>query len=120
MKNNGATFVRAIQTNLKAIKSIAESYVDDMAVHSGDWHTHLRDIKRHLTAIRDSGLTLNLSKCEFGKNSVKYVGHVIGSGWHEPDPERIQAVVEMPRLVTKKNTTSPRHVWLLSVVHTRF
>ena len=46
MKNSGATFVRAIQMILKTIKSIAESYVDDMAVQSGDWHTPLRDIKR--------------------------------------------------------------------------
>ena len=87
---------------LKPIKSIAESYVDDMAVHSGDWQTHVRDIKRYLTAIQDSGLTINLGTCEFGKNFVKYVGHIIGSGRHETDPERIQAVVEMPRPVTMK------------------
>ena len=71
MKNSEATFARAIQMILKPIKINAESYVHDMAVHSGAWHTHLRDIKRYLTAIRDSGLTLNLGKCEFGKNSVK-------------------------------------------------
>ena len=64
MKNSEAIFVRAIQLILKPIKSIAESYVDDMAVHSGNWHTHLRDIKRYLTANRDSGLTLNLAKRE--------------------------------------------------------
>ena len=104
MKNSGATFVTAIQMILKPIKSIAESYVDDMAVHSGDWHTHLRDIKRYLTAIRDSGLMLNHGECKFGKNSVKYVGHIIGSGRHEPDPERVQAEVEMQRHTTKKQT----------------
>ena len=104
MKNSGATIVRGIQMILKPFKSIAESYVDDKAVHSSDWHTQSRDIKMYLTAIRVSGLTLNLGKCEFGKNSVKYVGHIIESGRHEPDPERIQSVVEMPRLVTKKQT----------------
>ena len=104
MKNSEATFVRTIQMLLKSIKSIAESYVDDMVFHSGDWHTHLRDIKMYLTAIRDSDLTLNLGKCEFRKHSVKCVGHIFGSGRHEPDPERIQALVEMPRPVTKKQT----------------
>ena len=59
---------------------------------------------RYLTDIRDSGLTLNLGKCEFGKNSVKYVDHIVGSGRDEPDSERTQAVVEMPRPVTKKQT----------------
>ena len=41
MKNSGATFVRAIQMIRKPIKGIAASYVDDMAVHSDDWQTHL-------------------------------------------------------------------------------
>ena len=103
-ENSEATFVRAIQIILIPIKRIVESYVDDMAVHSDDRQTHLRDIKRYLTAIRDAGLTLILGKCEFRKNSVKYVGHIIRLGWHEPDPECIQAVVEMPRPVTKKQT----------------
>ena len=39
-----------------------------------------------------------------GKNSVKYVCHIIGSGRHKPDPERIQAAVEMQRPATKKQT----------------
>ena len=57
-----------------------------------------------MTIIRDSGLTLNLGKCGFGKNSAKYVGHIIGSSRHEPDPERMQAVVEMQRPANKKQT----------------
>ena len=102
MKNSGATFVRAIQMILKPIKSIAGLYIDDMVVHSGNCHTYLRDIKRYLTTIRDSGVTLILGKCELGKNSVKYDGHIVGSGRHEPDPEHIQAVVEMQRPASKK------------------
>ena len=26
------------------------------------------------------GLTVNLKNCDFGKNEVKYLGHIIGSG----------------------------------------
>ena len=89
---------------LKPINGNAESYVDDMAVHSGGWQTHLRDMKSYLTAIGDFGLTLNLGKCEFGKNSIKCVGYIIGSSRHDPNPERMQAVVEMLQPVTKKQT----------------
>ena len=46
MKNSEAKFVRAMQMIVKTIKGIAESYVDDIEVHSGDCQTHLRDIKR--------------------------------------------------------------------------
>jgi len=47
-------------------------------------------------------MTLNLSKCEFGKAEVIFVGRLVGSGNHRPDPQRLQglAKIEVPR--TKK------------------
>jgi len=47
-------------------------------------------------------MTLNLSKCEFGKPEVKFVGRLVGSENHRLDPQRLQglAKIEVPR--TKK------------------
>jgi len=43
-------------------------------------------------------MTLNLTKCEFGKPEVKFVGRLVGSGNHRPDPQRLQglAKIEVP------------------------
>jgi hypothetical protein len=38
MQSSGCTFLRAIRRILEPIRDFAESYVDDMAVHSLTWN----------------------------------------------------------------------------------
>lgn len=91
LRNSGCTFVRAVRRILEPLRGFAESYVDDMAVHSLTWQRHLKDIDSYLDVIRRSGLTLKISKCEF----VKFVGHMIGSGQRFPDPTKVDAVIKL-------------------------
>jgi len=102
VKNAGATFVRAVRSMLRPIHDFADSYADDIGVGSQDWETHLYHIRRFLSIVSEAGMTLNLAKCEFGKPEVKFVGRMVASGNHRPDPQRLQclAKIEMPR--TKK------------------
>lgn len=37
------------------------------------------------------------SKCEFGKESLVYLGHVIGHGQLKIDPSKVSAIVDWPR-----------------------
>ncbi|GFY32846.1 retrovirus-related Pol polyprotein from transposon 17.6 [Trichonephila clavipes] len=53
-----------------------------------------------------SDFALNLGKCEFERQKVKYLGHVIGSGWHSPDKERIKAIQNLQVPTTKKQLRS--------------
>ena len=46
MKSSGATFIRAIQEILKPIMDFTDAYVDDMAVFSGQWSLHIRDLEK--------------------------------------------------------------------------
>jgi len=106
LKNAGATFVRAVRSMLRHTRDFADSYVDDIGVGSQDYGSfnvyHLYHIRRFLNLVREAGMTLNLGKCEFGKPEVKFVGRLVGSGNHRPDPQRLQglAKIEVPR--TKK------------------
>ena len=102
LKNAGATFVRAVRTVLRPIRSFADSYIDDMGVGSDVWCDHLGHIRQFLIIMRNSGFTLNLAKCEFAKPEVKFVGRIVGSGIHRPDPQRLEGLarIEPPR--TKK------------------
>lgn len=59
-----------------------------------------------LQTIKEVGLTINPSKCKFAQQSVKYLGHVVGSGSHSPDPERVQAIQQLKSPVTKKELRS--------------
>jgi len=47
-------------------------------------------------------LTVYIKKCSFAQQEVKYLGHIIGSGKHRRDPDRLRAVKEMKVPITKK------------------
>jgi len=102
LKNSGTTFVRAVRTILQPIRDFSESYVDDMGVGSGDWPEHLNHIYQYLRIIREVGMTLNLSKCEFANCEVTFVGHYIGSGVRRPDPQRLEGIANIGRPQTKR------------------
>ena len=90
LKSAGNKFVRVIKHILQPISSFAEPFVDDAAVFSHNWEVHMNHIFQFLSVISESGLTLNIDKCHFGKSKVTYLGHLIGSGSIAPDPEKNQ------------------------------
>jgi len=66
-------------------------------------------------------MTLNLTKCEFGKPEVKFVGRLVGSGNHRPDPQRLQGLAKIKVSRTKKKTESfAKSFWLLPRVYPSF
>ena len=46
--------------------------------------------------LRQHKLQAKLKKCEFGKQRVKYLGHIVGSGELRVDSEKVAAVVDWP------------------------
>ncbi|GFX88580.1 retrovirus-related Pol polyprotein from transposon 17.6 [Trichonephila clavipes] len=50
--------------------------------------------------------TVNLKKCAFGKTQIKYLGHIICSDKHEPDPEKTAVINNLPVPKTKKELRS--------------
>jgi len=96
------SFIRAIQQVLQPIRDFSDSYFDDLATFSNDWLSHLNHVRLFLSKIRESGMTLNLEKCEFAKPSLTFVGHVIGFGMHGPAPNKVACVDSMKPPVTKR------------------
>ena len=102
LKNAGATFVLAVRTVLQPIRAFSSSYIDDMAVGSCNCRNHLSHVRQFLIIMGAAGITLNLAKCEFAKSQVKFVGRIVGSGAHHPDPERVEELVRVEPTSTKK------------------
>jgi len=97
----------SIRHCLQPLSHFAVSFVDDIAVGSSNYELHIEKyIPAFLTAIRNSGLTLNLRKTEFVKPKVTFVGHVVGSGRKRPDPNRLEAIQKLVRPHTKKELRS--------------
>ena len=66
------------------------AYLDDILVFSQNEEEHQEHIRAILTRVRDSGLTLKASKCEFHTMETEYMGYIIAPQGLGIDEEKIQ------------------------------
>ena len=62
----------------------------------------MRHLRCVFEALRKRGLTVKESKCEFGKNKLEYLGHLIGNGKLAVPRHRATAMADYIRPKTKK------------------
>ena len=101
MKNAPATFQRMVNKLVRDIDG-CEGYIDDVVIFSNNWSDHIRQIKRFFQIMREAKLTINLMKSEFGKATVKYLGHIVGQGQVRPLDAKIQTIVKYPIPTSRK------------------
>jgi hypothetical protein len=51
-------------------------YLDDILIFSETWDEHVRHVKQVLDTLQRKKLYVKLSKCEFGKTTLVYLGHI--------------------------------------------
>ena len=95
MKNAPATFQRMVNKLVRDIDG-CEGYIYDVVIFSDNWSDHIRQIKRFFQIMLEAKLTINLMKSEFGKATVKYLGHIVGQGQVRPLDAKIQTIVKYP------------------------
>jgi hypothetical protein len=71
-------------------------YLDDILIFSGTWDEHVRHVKQVLDTLQREKLYVKLSKCEFGKTALVYLGHIVGGGQLKTDPSKIYVIVNWP------------------------
>ena len=81
-------------------------YMDDLAIGTNSEEDEEQKVRLVLQCFRDLGLSLKLSKCEFGKMEVKFLGMVVGCGCIHMDPARLSVIVTWPPLKTVKAVQS--------------
>ena len=69
---------------------------DDIIIWGHSKAKHGKNLEQVLACTEKSGLKLNKTKCKFGLNEVKYVGHIFSSEGVHADPSKIEAIVDMP------------------------
>jgi hypothetical protein len=48
-------------------------------------------------------LKLNLSKCEFAKTNIGFIGHVVSRDGTQPNQQKNKAIIEFPMLTIVTN-----------------
>ena len=73
-----------------------ETYIDDFIIHGSTEEQHDQRLRQVLDRCRKVNLKLNLSKCEFRKTELHYLGHVISRNTIRPDRSKTNAICDMP------------------------
>ena len=50
-----------------------------------------------MDVLKREKLYVKLSKCEFGKTSLNYLGHIVGGGELKIDPSKVAVIVNWPK-----------------------
>ena len=69
---------------------------NDILIFSENFEDHLERLETVFSRLKQQGLKLKPSKCEFFKTSVKYLGHVVSENGVQTDPDKINALASWP------------------------
>ena len=69
--------------------------IDDISIFSRDCNEQKERLIRVLRTLKEAGVTLNLEKCEFYKERVMFLGHLIDSEGIRLDPGKTKATCQM-------------------------
>ena len=76
--------------------------MDGILVFGSNQAEHDSRLVAVMERLEKEHVTLNPEKCEFGKRSVKFLGHIVDQEGIRPDPQKTAAIQEMetPRHIT--------------------
>ncbi|XP_028418120.1 uncharacterized protein K02A2.6-like [Dendronephthya gigantea] len=80
--------LRKLLTGIKGVRNIH----DDILVTGVDIQDHYRALSETFQRLREAGLTLKRSKCEFERSELTFFGLVFTKDGIRPDPEKVKAI----------------------------
>jgi hypothetical protein len=69
-------------------------YIDDILIYSRTAEEHFRHVRLILERLRAHTLYGKLSKCEFNRPSLPFLGHVVGRNGVPMQDSKVQALVK--------------------------
>lgn len=91
-------FQKAVEDVISGIDGSFNISDDIFIFGKGDkaFDDHDKALDEVLHRLDESGLTANLSKCEFRKPSMEFFGMLFSGDGIAPDPKKVEALVQMP------------------------
>jgi hypothetical protein len=75
-------------------------YLDKIFIFIQIWEDHIKHVKIVFELLKKEKLYIKLSKCEFGKNYLVYLGYIVGNGQLKIDPAKVEVIVKWPKPTT--------------------
>ena len=76
----------------KYLDNFVVVFIDDILIYSKTEEEHKEHLKIVLQELRDHQLFAKFSKCDFFKDKIQYLGHVVTKEGISLDPEKIRAI----------------------------
>ena len=80
---------------LKGLK-FTMTYLDDIIIFSQDELQHLEHLEIVFSHLREAGLKMKRSKCDFFKSEIHYLVHLISPEGISPLPNKLDSIKHMP------------------------
>jgi hypothetical protein len=71
-------------------------YLDDILIFSKTEDEHFHHLQQVLHTLRQKELKAKLSKCDFFKDELKFLGHIVSAKGIQPDPAKVAVVSDWP------------------------
>jgi Reverse transcriptase (RNA-dependent DNA polymerase) len=71
-------------------------YMDDILIYSADPAQHAEHVRLVMQRLSEHRLYAKLSKCEFVKSEISFLGHIVSADGLKVDPKKVAAVQSWP------------------------
>ncbi|CAH8610157.1 unnamed protein product [Schistosoma curassoni] len=95
LTNAAQTFQRFIDQVIRGLPGVY-AYIDDLLVASTTKDEHIQQLRQLFMRLREHGISINIEKCEFGKESLQFLGHNITSQGITPIATEVDAIRNYP------------------------
>lgn len=97
LHSSGATFQRLMEKVLAPVlHKSAYVYLDDIILVSDSFDSHIQLLNQVFNLLFRAGLKVNWDKSFFCQSKLRYLGHLVGDGKLEVDPEKVRAAADFP------------------------
>ena len=107
LKSAPITFQRRMNTIFaEEIGKNVYIYLDDVIICGNDPESHLDSLEAVLLRLRQAGLKAKLTKCEFLKSKIQFLGHVVDGNGIRVNDDKISCIKHFPQPKTTENVRS--------------
>ena len=97
--------------------NFAMTYLDDIIIFSKNESQHLEHLETVFSHLREAGLKMKRSKCDFFKSKIHYLGHLISPEGIRPLPNKLDCIQHMP---APKNAKEIKQFLVLTGYYRKF
>ena len=107
LTNAPATFMFLMNSSFNTyLDTFVLVFLDDIIIYSKNEAEHEENLKLVFQFLREHKLYAKLRKCDFYKDRIHYLCHIISEEGISMDPENIEAIMNWP---TPRNVTDLRY-----------